>query len=332
MNPGQPAAGPTDDAEGCSMSVLLEPVKEDAGGYRHEAFLYSGTAGFLAGTMSFISRAVDAGDPVLVILPGPKIDLLRRGLGAAAGNVSFADMSDVGGNPARIIAAWSRFADAHAGASQLCGIGESLFPGRSLAEIAECQLYEALLNVAFDASTPLWLSCPYDLEALAADVIEEARRSHPFLALDGERQACAAFRPIDLAEPYAHPLPAHPDDAACLPFGPGGLRRLRAFVAAHARSAGMGQQPATSLVVAVNEIATNSLKHGGGHGELRVWTEGRSLLCEVSDHGHLTSPLAGRLPPGPDAGGGLWLANQFCDLVQIYSTPESTAVRVHQRL
>jgi hypothetical protein len=81
------------------MSVLLEPVKAYAGGY-HEAFLYSGTAEFLAGTMSFISRAVDAGDPILVILTGPKIDLLRRRLGTAAGNVSFADMSDVGGNPA----------------------------------------------------------------------------------------------------------------------------------------------------------------------------------------------------------------------------------------
>ena len=38
----------------------------------------------------------------------------------------------------------------------------------------ECQLHEALLNVAFGASTPLWLLCPYDLEALTADVIDEA--------------------------------------------------------------------------------------------------------------------------------------------------------------
>ena len=193
---------------------------EDAGGYRHEAFLYSGTAEFLAGTMPFISRAVDAGDPVLVMLSGPKIDLLRRRLGPAAGNVSFADMADVGGNPGRIIAAWWRFANAHAGAPQLCGIGEALLPGRSLAEIAECQLYEALVNVAFDASTPLWLSCPYDLETTAGDVIEEARRSHPFLAQGDKRQASDAFRPIDLTRPYDHPLPAHP--------GRRGLHVLRA--------------------------------------------------------------------------------------------------------
>ena len=85
------------------MSVLLEPVMEDVGGYRHEAFLYSGLAEFLAGTMPFIRHAVDAGDPVLVMLNGPKTDVLRRELGAAAEHVTFADIADVGGNPARII-------------------------------------------------------------------------------------------------------------------------------------------------------------------------------------------------------------------------------------
>ena len=314
------------------MSVPPEPAAEDAAGYRHEAFLYSGMAEFQAAAMSFIAQAVDAGNPILVMLSGPKIDVLRRELGAAAGKVNFADMAAVGGDPARIIAEWRRFADAHTGAPQLRGIGEALFPGRSPAEIAECQLYEALLNVAFDASMPLWLLCPYDLETLAADVIEEAQHTHPFLAQDGERRACATFRPIDLTELYAQPLPPRPGDAVCVSFEPGELGRLRALVTAHAGRAGLGKQSATSLVAAVNEIATNSLRHGGGHGELRVWTDGRSLVCEVSDHGHLTSPLAGRLPPASDAGAGLWLANQFCDLVQIYSTAEGTAIRVHQRL
>jgi anti-sigma regulatory factor (Ser/Thr protein kinase) len=312
------------------MSVLLEPVMEDVGGYRHEAFLYSGLAEFLAGTMPFIRHAVDAGDPVLVMLNGPKTDVLRRELGAAAEHVTFADIADVGGNPARIIAVWWRFAAAHAGAARLWGIGEPLFPGRSPAEIAEIKLYEALLNVAFDASTPLWLLCPYDLETLGADVIEDAQRTHPFLARGDERRACDTFRPLDLAAPYAQPLPAPPADAACMSFAPGMLGRLRAFVTEQAQDAGLDRRSATSLVSAVNEIATNSLKHGGGSGELRIWTDGRSLVCEVSDHGHLTAPLIGRLPPAPDAGAGLWLTNQLCDLVQIYSTPEGTAIRLHQ--
>jgi anti-sigma regulatory factor (Ser/Thr protein kinase) len=258
--------------------------------------------------------------------------MLRRELGSAAGRVSFADMADVGANPARIIGVWWRFAQAHARTAQLHGIGEALSPDRSAAEIGECELYEALLNVAFDAATPLRLVCPYDLATLTADVVEEAQRNHPFLTSGPDRESCASFQPIDPAEPYARPLPDRPTDVACLQFHRGGLGHLRAYVAAWARGAGLGEWSAASLVAAVNEVATNSLLHGGGRGELRVWTDGGSLLCEVCDHGHLTKPMAGRLPPDEDDGAGLWLANQLTDLVQIHSAAGGTAIRIHQRL
>lgn len=209
-------------------------------------------------------------------------------------------MADAGANPGRIIAMWRAFVRDHAGASQLWGIGEPVYPGRSPAELAECQLHEALLNVAFDAATPFWLLCPYDLEALAAGVIEEAHRTHPFVARGEDRQACSSFRPVNLAGPFARPLPAMPTDAACMAFQPGWLGRLRTFVADQARQAGLDQQSATALVRAVNEIATDSLRRGGGQGEFRAWSDSQSLICEVPDHGHITSPLAGRLPPVPD--------------------------------
>jgi len=314
------------------MTVTQAPPDGAVGGYRHEAFLYSGRHEFLAGTLPFIRRAVSAGDPVLVAVRGPKIDLLRRNLGADAAKIGFADMAGIGGNPARIIAAWHSFVAEHAGAAQLCGIGEPAYPGRSPAELAECELHEALLNVAFDAATPFWLLCPYDIEELASDVIEGAQRTHPFVARGGERQASSAFRQIDLADPFGRPPPPRPAGAARLPFGAGDLRRLRALVASHAERAGLGQERATGVVLAVSEIASNSLKYGGGRGELHVWTDGHSLVCEVSDSGHITAPLVGRVRPAPDAGqgAGLWVANQLCDLVQIYSSARGTAVRIRQ--
>jgi len=304
------------------------------GGYRHEALLYGGVAGFLAGTMSLIRRAVDAGDPILVVVSRPKIGLLREQLGAAAGRVSFADMAEAGGNPGRIIAVWRAFVQGHAGAVRLYGVGEPVDPGRSPAELAECQLHEGLLNVAFDASTPFWLLCPYDREALAAEVIDAAYRAHPFVAGGPDRPAHGSFRPVNLADPFARPLPPRPADSAYLVIQPGTLGKVRAFVAGLAQRAGLDQPSATAMVQAVNEIATNSLQHGGGQGELHTWTDSRSLVCEISDHGHITSPLAGRLPPAPDTahGAGLWLANQLCDLVQIYSSPGRTAIRLHQNL
>ena len=314
------------------MTLPLAPPDETAGEYRHEAFLYSGMAEFLAAATSFIRRAVQAGDPVLVVVTGSKIDGLRRELGAETQGVRFADMAQVGGNPGRIIAALRDFVNAHAGTPQLWGIAEPVYPGRSPAELAECQLHEALLNVTFDASTPFRLLCPYDFAALSGDVIDAARRTHRFVVHGEDRQASSIFRPVDLANPFARPLPARPADAAYMALQPDRLDRLRAFVAQHAWRAGLDQESGLAIVRAVNEVATNSLQCGADHGEFRAWSDDHSLVCEVSDDGHITSPLAGRVPPAPTAARepGLWLANQLCDLVQIYSYPGDTAIRLHQ--
>jgi anti-sigma regulatory factor (Ser/Thr protein kinase) len=87
-------------------------------------------------------------------------------------------------------------------------------------------------------------------------------------------------------------------------------------------------------VLAVHELATNSLRHGGGRGTLRVWREPGALICEVSDRGRIDQPLVGRERPlgGQIGGRGLWLVNQVCDLVQIRCFPTGNAVRLHVRL
>jgi anti-sigma regulatory factor (Ser/Thr protein kinase) len=316
------------------VTITHTPPDETVAGYRHEAFLYSGMAEFLSGTLSFARRAVSAGDPILVMVSGAKIDLLRQRLGAEAENLTFADMASVGDNPGRIMAAWAAFVQDHAGAAQLWGIGEPVYPERSPTELAECQLHEALLNVAFDAATPFWLLCPYNLEALTADVIDEAHRTHPFVARGEERRACGAFRPVDLAAPFGRPVPPRPGGTHHMSFQAGDLRGVRAFVATRAEQAGLDQEAADAMVLAVNEVATNSLSHGGGRGELRAWADGRSLVFEVSDRGHITSPLVGRLRPAAEArnGAGLWVANQLCDLVQIYSSARGTTVRVRHNI
>jgi len=87
-------------------------------------------------------------------------------------------------------------------------------------------------------------------------------------------------------------------------------------------------------VLAVHELATNTLRYARGGGEVRIWTEGATLLVEVADGGHIADPLAGRDLPPPDAlgGRGLYLVNQFCDLVQLRSSPEGSVIRLHMRL
>ncbi len=60
---------------------------------------------------------------------------------------------------------------------------------------------------------------------------------------------------------------------------------MRGLVTAHAARAGLAEGRAADLLLAVNEVATNSLLHGGGRGTVRLWREADALVCEVRDEG-----------------------------------------------
>jgi anti-sigma regulatory factor (Ser/Thr protein kinase) len=111
------------------------------------------------------------------------------------------------------------------------------------------------------------------------------------------------------------------------------LPAIRALVDEHARRAGVSEARAGDLVLAVHEVASNSVRHGGGEGVMRLWHEGDTVICEIRDRGRLDEPLAGRSRPELDAAGGwgLWLANQLCDLVQLRTAPGGSVVRLHLR-
>ena len=63
------------------------------------------------------------------------------------------------------------------------------------------------------------------------------------------------------------------------------LYALRAAVAAHAAEAGLPRQRVYDVVTAAHELAANAVRHGAGRGRLRLWADGRSLHCQVSDDG-----------------------------------------------
>jgi anti-sigma regulatory factor (Ser/Thr protein kinase) len=284
----------------------------------------------------WIRDAVAAEEPILVVVAAGKIARLRGELGADAEHVAFADMADVGANPARIIPAWCEFVDAHPGRGRrLRGIGEPVSAQRSADELVECQRHEALLNLAFAGAEDFWLLCPYDVDTLDPDVIAKAHHSHPTLVADGVHRGSATYEGLDtVAGPFAEPLPAPPADADELAFAAGTLAAVRRLVRRRARDAGLAGERAGDLVLAVNEVATNSIRHGGGRGVLRTWKGDGALVCEVADAGRIADPLAGRQRPagGQSGGHGLWLCNQVCDLVQLRAFASGSVVRMHMRL
>jgi len=130
--------------------------------------------------------------------------------------------------------------------------------------------------------------------------------------------------------PAPPPLPPPGDDATCHTYRTD-LAKVRALVLQQARVAGLGEGRANDLVLAVSEVAANTLRHTRSAGTLTIWREAGELVCEVQDEGTIADPLAGQRRPGPDATGGhgLWLVNQVCDLVELRSDETGTTIRMH---
>jgi anti-sigma regulatory factor (Ser/Thr protein kinase) len=303
------------------------------GAFRHEAMPYSGTEEFVGLAVSFLARAVRDGEPALVLVDEAKQARLRDALGHAAASVAYGDVRIVGRNPAHIIPEWRSFVDNHAGHGALWGIGEPLWPGRSASEVAECHQHEALLNLALADAARLTLVCPIDVAALAPETVSAAVRCHPDVRTGGATQVNAAYAGVDPLALLSDPLPAAPRDAAVFRFTERNLRALRTHVAAAAAALGFGLHRTGDVVLAVDEVATNSYRYGGGGGTLRTWASGRGLVCEVRDGGRFSDPLVGRRRPSSDriGGRGLWIANQLCDLVQVRSSGEGAVVRLYAR-
>ena len=173
------------------------------------------------------------------------------------------------------------------------------------------------------------------MTALPPDVVQEARGTHPVVLEGGRFVSSDVYHREAGRRALRHwPLPPAPDTAVPVGFGAGDLAGVRRQVLAVCLAEGLGPDRADDLVLCADELAANSLLHGGGRGELRLWRDHDALVCEVSDPGTIDDPLAGRRAPSLErvGGRGLWLANQLCDLVQMRSGAAGTVVRLHMCL
>ncbi|MDG4788368.1 sensor histidine kinase [Micromonospora sp. WMMD1102] len=311
--------------------MTFEPAtRPGTGPLRHDALFYRTDDDYVTGVRSFVRAGLVAGEPVLIAVPGLRLDLLRTALGGGT-ELRFVDMAREGRNPGWIIpGVLHAFVEEHAPA-RVRVVGEPVWPGRSAQAYPRCVQHEALINIAL-AGRPVSLLCPYDAVRLDVEVIADAASTHPFLIRDGDRQPSAGYgHPENVVDSFNQPFPTPPPSASTLFFESSGLSGMRAMVAALAHQAGLDREQVDDLRVAANEIATNAVVHSGRPAVARVWLDDDGLVCEITGSSVLTDRLAGRLPPSPvsDSGRGLLLVNYLCDLVQVHTDNTSTTVRLH---
>jgi serine/threonine-protein kinase RsbW len=115
-------------------------------------------------------------------------------------------------------------------------------------------------------------------------------------------------------------------------FARGQVTDLRHAFAGCAAAAGLRDQRLDDFVLAVNELITNAVRHGGGAGRVLLWRAGAMLVCEISDGGSgiADDRLDFRERPAPDTAGGwgLWLADQLSDSMVVATGPDGTTVRI----
>ncbi|MDT0571754.1 sensor histidine kinase [Streptomyces sp. DSM 3412] len=295
----------------------------------HPALFYRDKEQYTAGTVPFLVDGLAAGEAVAVAVPGPNLELIKAEMGASAADVKFLDMTQAGRNPGRIIPGVLRaFADAHP-AGRVRIIGEPIWAGRSAVEYPACVQHEALINAAFQGRE-VTILCPYDADGLEPQVLADAYATHPVVIDTGVEMPSHAYDPEQVVARYNQPL-RYPPGAASVSFDAESLPWARSFAVQEAKQLGLAADRVEDLTLAVAELTTNSVVHGGGSGTLRIWAEGEQIACEVHDRGRLSDPLAGRRPPARDqlGGRGLMLVHYICDLVRLHTAQDSTTIRFY---
>jgi anti-sigma regulatory factor (Ser/Thr protein kinase) len=112
------------------------------------------------------------------------------------------------------------------------------------------------------------------------------------------------------------------------------LAAIRAVVHRYAIKAGLTETRAIDLVLAVSEVAANTIRHAKSPGSLKIWYDTDEIVCQIHDDGIISDPLAGRRRPSLEAmgGHGLWIVYQICDEVELCSDETGTTIRLHMEL
>jgi anti-sigma regulatory factor (Ser/Thr protein kinase) len=297
-------------------------------GFVHEALIYRDEVEYDAAMQEFLHDAAAAGEPVLLALPAAHLERVRERIAGDGVRARFENVERVGRNPSCLLPMIEEWVASHHGRARV--VSEVVWPGRSEAEAAEALRHEVLLNHALAHSGATVMS-PFDGGQLDETVLSGAEMTHPTVLEDGRRRASASNRhPESMRFGELWPLAPAPGEASEHPLD-GSLADLRHAVAEDPALESLPPERRRDLVFAVNEAATNAIRHGDGECVTRIWREGDEVVTEVSSRTGIGDLMAGCRKPPTDApaGRGLWLINQLCDLVELRTDGAETMLRMH---
>jgi anti-sigma regulatory factor (Ser/Thr protein kinase) len=330
-------------AKDCSTSAP-EPVPRAAGGpateLRHGAAVIGSDAELLDVAMPFLHDGLRAGDLVALSCPPGHLELICDALGERGQSVlNEPGMSLLGARAPDVLGLSRRYLErAKAEGSGRLRVLSGIDFGSDAAGWREGQRYESVSNRLMGAD-PVTALCLYDRRRLPPQVIDSAASTHLQLVTGTTWTSSAAFQDPTSYVPSL-PLPREPAEDGVPVFAVDGAptlamlrRQLGAVIAARVPD----REQREDIHLAASEIASNAFRHGTPPVSARVWTDGSTLVCAITDVGRgYADPFAGFAPAhGPDLGRGgmgLWLARKLCDHVDVIPGTDGLTVRLSSRL
>lgn len=116
-------------------------------------------------------------------------------------------------------------------------------------------------------------------------------------------------------------------------FTAGTIADVRHSLVAQLAGSGLSGDDRDDFVLAVHELVTNAVLHGGGSGRINLYLRPDLLTCEVIDQGGSPARLPIALPEADSPGGrGLWLAHQLAAALILTRRPDGLTATVTAHL
>ena len=308
-------------------------------GYPHEALFHRDADELAAGLAPVVRDALTAGHTVLLAARPTTVAVVRDAVGDDPRLRVLVRTDELAARPPALLDAVRRLGReaVAAGAPWVRLVGE-VESGPSWRWAFEMCRTEAVSNRVM-ATEPMSTLCLYDTRRLPADMVERARRTHPSLAgADGVRPNPDFTDQADFLRglPVPHE-PAQDREPVLAADGITDFIGLRHRLAGVLHGFGRDRDTTEDFLLAVDEMASNGVRHGRPPVSVRLWVDDDSVVCTITDDGPgVTDPFAGYGPAhGEDlsrGGMGLWLARQLCDGVDVWRDAEGATVRLSTRL